>query len=204
MTIEEKIEKLRGIVDKKIAIWCERELDADELRPLLNEVTGEDDEDNFWCGNDTCYTIDRCWDFHSSEFCEKNDYQIIPYSEFFKDEVKVDKPLEDWTLKEVKEYCNYEERSKGNPDCCDECKFKGICGMCADEWEFEEELSLTESEIEILKAIKVLYSNKDKLVYGDWDEEFILSGTDVMVNKDRLPSLSRDKEYSIDELLKED
>ncbi len=111
-------------------------------------------------------------------------------------------------MKEVKEYYDKYCVAEEDDDFefpCDKCKINGVCKDSIGDWELDNNTKpiLTQSEIDILKAIKVLYPKKDKLVYGDWDEEFILSGTDVMIDKDRLPSLSHDKEYLIDELLKD-
>ena len=202
MTFKQKVEKLRGIDGKRIAILCNNEDDAEELRPLLNEVTGEDDTDNYYCDNDTCYEIDTHWDYHLINFCKNNGYQIIPYSEFFNDK---DKPLENYTLKEVKEYCQYEKVKDANSDYCEECKFNVVCGMCADEWSLKEDkIKLTQSEIEILKAIKTLYPKCDTIFHSSELEMFTNNDKGyglIQLNTNRLPSLSHDVTYSISKLL---
>lgn len=55
-------------------------------------------------------------------------------------EQNVDKPIKDWTVGEIKEYCNY-GKSK-DIYVCDTCKFNGICGneynTTADEWDLSD------------------------------------------------------------------
>lgn len=158
MTFEQKVEKLRGINNKNIAILCKKEEDAGELLSLLNEATGEDDADSFWFGSDTCYTIEGCWDFHTLDFCKDEDYQIIPYSEFFADDE--DKPLKDWTTGEVKEY--YDKYCEGL--ACKHCKIKVICSDDIGEWDLSPiKPTLAPSAISLLKEIKSSYPNIDSI-----------------------------------------
>lgn len=71
----------------------------------------------------------------------------------------MDKPLKDWTLGEAKEYC-----TSRNGNCADDCIFskKGIgmvCGIAPKPvwWTLPEKPRWTEQEVEMAKAIKVLY-----------------------------------------------
>ena len=112
------------------------------------------------------------------------------------------KQLGDYTLNEVKEYC-----SNQSCDYCDECKFNIICEVISapKDWDLSDKLILSQSEIDILKAIKVLYMRCNELFY-DKDEDVFTNVKNtglVRVSPDRLPSLSKDVVYSIDELLKE-
>lgn len=208
MTFEQKVEKLRGIVDKKIAIWCRNKVDAEELYPLLNEVTNENFIGSMWYIDEIKSVYDIItgeWDCCSLDYYEKEGYQIIPYSEFFADKVE-DEPLGEWTLKEVKEYCKYGEMSKDNPDYCNECKCNKICGMCADEWDLSDKQILTQSEIDILKAIKVLFPRCTNVYVTDDDAEYIYksNGSQIIsVEITKFPSLTPYKEYPINELLNE-
>ena len=201
MTFEEKVEKLRGICDKKILVYCETEDEDEEFCKVANTIS--ESKYTFFTG-DSFYNVHTI-DDESIEMeywgSGEEGYQIIPYSEFFNDE---EKPLEDWTLKEVKEYCPYRKAKDDNLQHCETCKFIAICGICADEWEFEQPLELTDSEIEILKAIKVLYPMNDNIFY---DTEFDMFTNNskgfglIQINASRLQSLSKDKEYSISSLL---
>lgn len=74
------------------------------------------------------------------------------------------KPLEEWTLKEVKEECESSNRGIG----CDNCKFlnSSICGMLVYEWSINEQRKFTKEEISSAKAIVELYRDASEIYYG--------------------------------------
>lgn len=229
MTEEQKVEKLRSIVGKKIAIWCEYENDAEELLPLLNSATEEDEEISYWDNNRDCsaYSIPErnLWIVRYIEQLTNKCYKIIRYSEFFeedkietKDEVN-DKPLKDWTIGEIKEHCS-------NIILCSDifgdesnikCKFEknGACMFNIDgeyksdpeDWDLSDKakIILTQSEIDILKAIKVLYHDVETIEYDADSESFVIDNGRATVVESKFPTLLKlkMKEYSIDDLLKE-
>ena len=131
-------------------------------------------------------------------------YPIYTISDGVFEEI-FDKSLEDYTLKEVKEYCQYEKVKDANSDYCEECKFNVVCGMCADIWSLKEDkIKLTDSEIEILKAIKTLYPKCDTIFYSNELEMFTNNDKGyglIQLNTNRLPSLLHNVTYSISELL---
>ena len=82
------------------------------------------------------------------------------------EEKKVDKPLKEWTLGELKEWCYQYRNAHTNKPCEQTCPIyqRGIC--CREwvhEWDLEEKPRWTEQEVERAKAIKVLYPEADKL-----------------------------------------
>lgn len=83
MTLEEKV---KSIVGKKIAIWCETEDEARELVDYLYKITKENDIGIFWdCYRDkTCYGLDvnELWTYGSKEWYEENNYTIISFNDF--------------------------------------------------------------------------------------------------------------------------
>ena len=84
MTTQEKVSKLKSIVDKDIAIYCETVEEDKELCELANEYFyGEYD---FYL-SDSHYAVESIGDKLEINFMEDelNGYTIIPYSEFFKD-----------------------------------------------------------------------------------------------------------------------
>ena len=85
MTTQEKVSKLKSIVDKDIAIYCETVEEDRELCELANEYFyGEYD---FYL-SDSHYAVESIGDKLEINFMEEdelNGYTIIPYSEFFKD-----------------------------------------------------------------------------------------------------------------------
>ena len=85
MTTQEKVSKLKSIVDKDIAIYCETFEEDKELCELANEYFyGEYD---FYL-SDSHYAVESIGDKLEINFMEEdelNGYTIITYSEFFKD-----------------------------------------------------------------------------------------------------------------------
>ena len=78
------------------------------------------------------------------------------------EEKKVDKPLKEWTLGELKEWCYQYRKSHTNKPCEQTCPIyqRGIC--CREwvhEWDLEEKPRWTEQEVERAKAIKLLFPN---------------------------------------------
>lgn len=217
MTFDQKVEKLRSIINKEIAIWCKEEEQAIELKLLFNEVTGKNYFDDFWYvyGNGTSYILEgNKWEYDSVNYYERLGYKVITYLDFFEENVK---PLEDWTLKEIKNYCD--EIS------CSDCKFYELYMEDAEEkeelgclfrmnrpwaWDLsekEDKLVLTESEIEILKAVVTLYAGCDIIFCNKGKDRFTNSEECglVQIPSRRLPSLKADgTKYSIRKLLGEE
>lgn len=121
-------------------------------------------------------------------------------------QIRRDKPLKDWTLGEVKEYC-----ASRNGNCADDCILsrKGIGMVCEVAlkpawWTLADKPRWTEQEVERAKAIKVLYPeirylqaddgclrglNKEKeSIFIDW----VLSW---------FPSLRSDETVTLDEII---
>jgi hypothetical protein len=211
MTFEQKVEKLREIVDKKIAIHTETEQEDIEFCNMINNCFKYSFEIED-CNEGYLYTFTFEDEFQSEisidvgvlEYSHK-DYQIVPYSEFFADD-KVDKPLEDWTLKEIIEHYN----NRCEDYKCEDCPIQKMCDVSEiEDWNFISvipQLILTQSEIDILKAIKLLYGGDVKILYAKENNCFVDDDDTYQIptfsiESDRLPSLSRDKEYNIDELL---
>src|SRR5699024_9554611 len=81
------------------------------------------------------------------------------------EEDNMDKPLKDWTLGEAKEYC-----TSRNGNCADDCIFskKGIgmvCGIAPKPvwWTLPEKPRFTQQEVEVAKAIKLLFPDVVKV-----------------------------------------
>jgi len=85
MTTQEKVSKLKSIVDKDIAIYCETVEEDRKLCELANEY--------FYGGydfylSDSHYAVESIGDKLEINFMDEDEfdgYKIIPYSEFFKD-----------------------------------------------------------------------------------------------------------------------
>ena len=115
--------------------------------------------------DDAQKTCNDCGYYRGNKVCGFKDFaiQIAPEQGCAvwkpKKEANMDKPLKDWTLGEAKEYC-----TSRNGNCADDCIFskKGIgmvCGIAPKPvwWTLPEKPRWTEQEVEMAKAIKVLY-----------------------------------------------
>ena len=120
-------------------------------------------------------------------------------------ERKVDKPLKDWTLGELKEWCYQYRNAHTNKPCEQTCPIyqRGIC--CREwvhEWDLEEKPRWTEQEVERAKAIKVLYPEADKLDECDpqikvLNTKFVIATLDTAL----FPSLRPSETIKLDEII---
>lgn len=77
-----------------------------------------------------------------------------------KEEANMDKPLKDWTLGELQEWCYQYRKAHTDKPCEQACPIyqRGIC-RCewVHEWDLDEKPRFTEQEVEVAKAIKLLF-----------------------------------------------
>lgn len=113
----------------------------------------------------------------------------------------MNKPLRDWTLGEVRDYC---EKRDCTPDCPiqkadGECKINRL-NPC--EWDLSEKHRFTQQEVERAKAIKLIYPKTQKLdlvpcvirIHFD-------NGAKVSLSADLFPSIKPGQEYTLDEII---
>lgn len=115
----------------------------------------------------------------------------------------MDKPLKDWTLREVEAHCKQKARCK---DCdmlrqneC-ECRFSG--GPCL--WDLSEKPRFTEQEAEAAKAVKVLFPCTTHLIQFQPNEPVSAKAGDAFVvnlNSVLFPSIQPGKPYTLDEII---
>ena len=82
MTLEERV---KSIVGKKIAIWCETEDEAEKLVDAMNVVTNEDyPSTDFDSYEDICYDVVNgdTWDYLSLNFYKNHNYEVIKFKDF--------------------------------------------------------------------------------------------------------------------------
>jgi hypothetical protein len=121
------------------------------------------------------------------------------------EEKKVDKPLKEWTLGELKEWCYQYRKSHTNKPCEQTCPIYQrwiCCREWVHEWDLEEKPRWTEQEVERAKAIKLIYPNAEKLelipcvirVYTD-------IGTIAYLHTDLFPSMKNGQISTLDEII---
>ena len=122
-----------------------------------------------------------------------------------KEEANMDKPLKDWTLGEAKEYC-----TSRNGNCADDCIFskKGIgmvCGIAPKPvwWTLPEKPRFTQQEVEVAKAIKLLFPDVVKVCRfsGVVKAECENGSGECMIGAKLLPSIQNHQSYTLDEII---
>ena len=122
------------------------------------------------------------------------------------EEANMGKPLKEWTLGELKEWCYQYRKSHTNKPCEQTCPIyqRGIC--CREwvhEWDLEEKPRWTEQEVERAKAIKLIYPTAYRLEEADplirvWDKEGVLL---AHVDTNLFLSLQPGQSYTLDEVI---
>lgn len=146
---------------------------------------------------------------HPREAARLMGYEVVEDSKVVEiDQVKeadMDKPLKDWTLGEVKEYC-----ASRNGNCADDCILsrKGIGMVCEVApkpawWTLADKPRFTQQEVERAKAIRLIYPTAYRLEEADplirvWDKEGeLLAHVDVNL----FLSLKPEQSYNLDEII---
>lgn len=135
---------------------------------------------------------------------------IDKYLEIKQEEANMDKPLKDWTLGELKEYCGTAvyRCHKGI------CPFKNICDRITSEnqgyhvvpgdWDLTDKPRFTEQEAEAAKAVKVLFPCTTHLIQFQPNEPVSAKAGDAFVvnlNSVLFPSIQPGKPYTLDEII---
>lgn len=124
----------------------------------------------------------------------------------------MDKPLKDWTLGELKEYCGTAvyQCHKGI------CPFKNICDritsenqgdrMVPGDWDLTDHPRFTEQEVEDAKAIKRLLTEYTgvKRVEHQWGTNLLLTSEEseeFAIEPKLFPSIKSGQSYTLDEII---
>ena len=119
-------------------------------------------------------------------------------------EANMDKPLNDWTLGEAKEYC-----TSRNGNCADDCIFskKGIgmvCGIAPKPvwWTLPEKPRFTEQEVEMAKNLLDVVGPAELKKVADM-VTMKVDGEIIYLRKDAFPSLKNEMAVTLDEIIRE-
>ena len=153
-----------------------------------------------------CSTCDHGWGSLSTKgikSCHETCQELQAWkTSKYKKEADMDKPLRDWTLGELKDYCHRA------PHDCIGCKVKGDRNNCPFDgepakWILDEKPRFTQQEVERAKAIKVIYPTAYQLEEADplirvWDKEGkLLAHVDVNL----FLSFQSGQSYTLDEII---
>ena len=125
------------------------------------------------------------------------------------EETNMDKPLKEWTLGELKEWCYQYGKAHTNNPCEQKCPIyqRGIC--CREwvhEWDLEGKPRWTEQEVERAKAIKEIFPDAYKLarnlsaitIYRVEDDIPFYLAT---IQAERFHSIRPDETVTLDEII---
>ena len=116
-------------------------------------------------------------------------------------EANMDKPLKDWTLGECKEWC---ARHEG--ECPEKCPIESFCELMEQSpamIDLEEKPRFTEQEVEVAKAIKLLFPDVVKVCRfsGVVKAECENGSGECMIGAKLLPSIQNYQSYTLDEII---
>ena len=123
-----------------------------------------------------------------------------------KEEANMDKPLKDWTLGELQEWCYQYRKAHTDKACEQACPIyqRGIC-RCewVHEWDLDEKPRFTEQEVEVAKAIKLLFPDVVKVCRfsGVVKTECKNGSGECMIGAKLLPSIQNHQSYTLDEII---
>ena len=137
-------------------------------------------------------------------------YETVPTKNDSKDEsleANMDKPLKDWTLGELSDYCKKVVDPDGN---CFNCEAKKYIGLCPFEetapcdWDFEVKPRFTEQDVEDAKAVKRVFGRGgtvkrlNKAITAPYSN---LTFDHVYINESMFPCIFEGQSYTLDEII---
>ena len=148
-----------------------------------------------------------CCSWDENEDCQhrkKDGTCWVPYT---KEEANMDKPLKEWTLGELKEWCYQYRKAHTNKPCEQTCPIyqRGIC--CREwvhEWDLEEKPRWTGQEVEDAKYIKRILKvdSVRRNIYGNGLIAMKSDNTvSIVVNSEMLPSIHPGQSVTLDEII---
>lgn len=200
--------------DLRMAAAVDRKEDQMKFRNTkTGEVMSGERAHRLFCEDRNCLkcpmhqkapTNDGCVHFRKTyphEAARLMGYEVV---EDEKEEANMDKPLKDWTLGEVKIYCEKTED-------CKECPFYSkyiekdlfhckLVNASPEYWCELETPRFTQQEVERAKAIKTLWPCAKAIVKAESGAISVVGAT-IELNVDHFPSLHPGKTVTLDEII---
>ena len=134
---------------------------------------------------------------------EKTHADAIENARVHLEEANMDKPLKDWTLGELKDYCHRA------PHDCIGCKVKGDRNNCPFDgepakWILDEKPRFTGQEVEDAKYIRRILKADfvQRNIYGNGLIAMRSDNTvSVVINSEMFPSIPSGELYTLDEII---
>ena len=141
---------------------------------------------------------------YGSRYCQETCEQYKKYQE----EANMEKPLKDWTLGELSDYCKKVVDPDGNCFDCEAKKYIGICPFeetAPCDWDFEVKPRFTEQEVEDAKTIKRIHSAATHLERSPEEGKTLrlifFDGQSRPINIHMFPSIQPGQSYTLDEII---
>ena len=118
----------------------------------------------------------------------------------------MDKPLKDWTLGELQEWCYQYRKAHTDKPCEQTCPIyqRGIC-RCewVHEWDLDEKPRFTEQEAKVASAIKLLFPDAVLIrrIGGIIRAECETGRRECLISAKLFPSIQPDQSYTLDEII---
>ena len=132
-----------------------------------------------------------------------------------KEEANMDKPLKDWTLGELQEWCYQYRKAHTDKPCEQACPIyqRGIC-RCewVHEWDLDEKPRFTEQEVEDAKTIKRMFGTDNFThIHKDEDgwtemmdgpgEDWTIGWCSIGMEEGMFPSIRPGETVTLDEII---
>lgn len=119
-------------------------------------------------------------------------------------EANMNKPLKDWTLGGLKDYCHHA------PHDCIGCKVKGDRNNCPFDgepakWNLDEKPRFTQQDIDDAKMIRAVFGKNGTIKRYDkatTEPYSTLVFNNIYINENMCPSIKEGQEYSLNEIIK--
>ena len=130
---------------------------------------------------------------------EKTHADTIENAGVQSEEANMDKPLKDWTLGEIKNYCEKHDCTKDCPCSASngECKINRV-NPC--EWDLEENPRFTEQEVKRAKNLLDVVGPAELRKIADM-VTMKVDGKIIYLRKDAFPSLKNEMAVTLDEII---
>ena len=138
---------------------------------------------------------------------EKTHADTIKNARVQSEEDNMGKPLKDWTLGELSDYCKKVVDPDGN---CFNCEAKKYIGLCPFEetapcdWDFEVKPRFTEQDVEDAKAVKRVFGRDGtvkRLNKAITDPYSNLTFDNIYINESMFPCIFEGQSYTLDEII---
>ena len=183
---------------KVCADWAEAH--PNEAARLMGYEVVENDS----CKNCTHYKGESICGLHALNVEINPDEKCIAWEK--RKEANMDKPLKDWTLGEVSEYCKCHTSENGN---CMNCELQTGIGCCPFEcapadWDLTDKPRFTKQEVEDAKTVRRVFGRDGSI------ERFNKAVTEpysnlvfdhLYINEDLFPSIKVGQAYTLDEII---